>query len=79
MVHGLDNVLRRITFLAPPTRTTSSTQQKFMFTVLNEHLQTDMGKTLVRKYCYARAQKISADLKAYMSSSSVARQRRSLF
>jgi hypothetical protein len=21
------------------------TQQKFMFTVLNEHLQTDMGKT----------------------------------
>jgi hypothetical protein len=29
-----------------------------MFTVLNEHLQTDMGKTLVRKYGTHDAQKI---------------------
>jgi hypothetical protein len=47
-----------VTFLAPPTRTTSSDQQKFMFTVLNEHLQTDMGKTLVKNTLARDAQKI---------------------
>jgi hypothetical protein len=42
------------------------TQQKFMFTVLNEHLQTDMGKPRQEIMRTHDAQKIFADLKAYM-------------
>jgi hypothetical protein len=60
MVHGLDNVPQED--YIPGTADENhifETQQKFMFTVLNEHLQTDMGKTLVRKYGTHDAQKIS--------------------
>ena len=45
-------------------------QQIFMYAVLEEHLLTDMGKTLVRKYEHSsNAQSIYAELAAHMKNS----------
>ena len=55
---------------SPDDQAVFAAKQTFMYSVFEEHLQTDMGKTLVRSYeSDSNAQKIYAELCSHMKSS----------